>query len=82
VVLSQGLDPKRYALGAAAALIRLAPDEPIDAPPGKLLDPIWQGTKTDTSERERVLASIAHARSRLASWQSAGYPNPDAFFKD
>ena len=69
-------------MGAAAALVQLAPDKPFNAPLDKLLDPIWQHATADASVRERVLQSITKARSRLADWHAAGHPDPDAFFKE
>jgi len=82
MVLSQDLEPRCYALGAAAALARLAPDEWLESSPAALLDPIWQDARPEASERERVLASIGKARNRLADWRASGCPDPDTFFKD
>ena len=82
MVLARDLEPRCYALGAAAALARLAPDEWLESPPAGLLDPIWQDARPEASERERVLASIGNARSRLADWRASGCPDLDTFFKD
>jgi mannitol-1-phosphate 5-dehydrogenase len=84
VALAQNIDPKRYALGAAAAVGRLAPQafEQPDTPLNGILQPLWEAARPAASEQQHVLASIAAARTRLLAWRTAGCPDPDVFFKD
>ncbi len=84
VAFAQGIEPRRYALGAAAALARLAPQllEHPDLPIDSTLRPLWEPAPPDADEATRVLRMIADARIRLIAWRKAGCPDPDVFFKD
>ena len=73
LALSQGIEPRRYAIGAAAALAALDAgflDGRVS--PDTLADPIWQ---TDSPERQTVLAMIEEGGRRLRGWRDAGFPD-------
>jgi hypothetical protein len=81
VALDQGIAPRRYALGAAAALLRLDPDILKDQPPVEnLLDSLWQEAAPDPSERNRLVALIESALGELRSWRAADFPNLEIFY--
>lgn len=79
--LSQGIAPRRYALGAAAALAVLEPAlrarPTIDA--AALLDPLWQGAAVNAGERDAVLALVARGWADLQRWLAQGMPALDQF---
>ncbi|MEW5959387.1 MAG: hypothetical protein AB1801_16820 [Chloroflexota bacterium] len=73
LALSQGVTPRRYALGVAAALISLDramldSDELLD----KTLVSIWAGAAPNPAEQAGVLALIKEARPRLKRWLASG----------
>jgi len=75
LALSQGIQPERYALGAAAALLHLDPSFlPSDRPAQAWLEPLWREAKVDPRERERVLELVEAARVRLARWRADRRP--------
>jgi len=84
LAFAQGIEPRRYALGAAAALARLAPPllEQPDLSIDRTLRPLWEPAKPDEREAQRVLETIVAARARLVAWRRAGCPAPDVFFED
>jgi mannitol-1-phosphate 5-dehydrogenase len=81
VALDQGIAPRRYALGAAAALLRLDPAIlESQTPIGNVLDTIWQEALPDQVERNRLVALIESALGELRSWRLAGFPNLEIFY--
>jgi hypothetical protein len=78
MALKEGVQPRRYALGAAAALARLDPriiQQPIS--PAELLLPLWQKEDPglDLSESKAALALVDAACQVLRDWKQAGFPN-------
>jgi mannitol-1-phosphate/altronate dehydrogenase len=85
VALRQGVAPRRYALGAAAALAVL--DESVldtqgDAPLADRLTPLWAGASPDPHEKESVLALVEEGRRRLRRWREVGWPDLERFFQE
>jgi mannitol-1-phosphate 5-dehydrogenase len=81
LALEQGIAPRRYALGAAAALLRLDPDILKDQTPvGDVLDKLWKDASPDPSERNRLVALIESALGELRSWRAAGFPDLEIFY--
>jgi len=81
VALREGIEPRRYAFGAAAALATL--DNSIlesDAPTTALLTPFWAGASPEPREQEAVLALIEEGRRQLKRWREAGFPDLETFF--
>ena len=83
LALSQDVEPRRYALGAAAALAVLNPDylggKTLAA---ELLRPIWQPDQPSSAESEAVLDLIKDAAKLLRRWQDAKFPDLGAFFNE
>jgi mannitol-1-phosphate/altronate dehydrogenase len=80
IALQQGLDPKRYALGTAAAVTAL--DKSVldsNVPLQDLLDPLWHKASPNPTEREAVLHAVEEGRTRLRLWRDAGFPDLEAF---
>ena len=73
LALDQGIEPRRYAFGAAAALAVLDPSilEP-SRPAHELLDPLWVAESPPRAEREAVLGRIEEALQRVRAWHEAG----------
>ncbi len=66
VALKAGIQPRRYAMGAAAALVRLDPSFlQSDTPAAALLDPLWRHAHPHADERDAVLDLIEEARQTL-----------------
>jgi mannitol-1-phosphate/altronate dehydrogenase len=84
VALRQGVAPRRYALGAAAALAVLdasVPDTADDSPLAGRLTPLWAGASPDPREQESVLALVEAGRRRLIRWREAGWPGLEGFLQ-
>jgi mannitol-1-phosphate 5-dehydrogenase len=83
VALRQGVEPRRYAFGAAAALAVLDAsvlDAEGDTPLAGRLAPLWAGASPDPREMESVLALVEEGRRRLRRWRAAGWPELEGFF--
>jgi len=82
VALEQGIAPRRYALGAAAALLRLDPVIREDqSSVGNILAALWHEASPDQSEKDRLVALIESALGELRSWRAAGFPDLENFYK-
>jgi mannitol-1-phosphate 5-dehydrogenase len=74
VAMDQGVEPWRYAVGAAAALAMMDPTATErDTSAEALLGPIWSKTSPQKQERESVLALIEAGRMRLRRWQEVKF---------
>lgn len=74
LALQQNLVPRRYALGAAAALSVL--DRSFlqtDVPARDLLAPIWGEAAMQSKDAPDILNLIAAARPRLKQWCASGF---------
>jgi mannitol-1-phosphate 5-dehydrogenase len=81
VALAQGVALRRYALGAAAALVRLDPailEDQISV--GSVLESLWQESASNQSERNQLVALVETALKELRIWHAAGYPNLEIFY--
>ena len=78
LALAQRVEPRRYAIGAAAAFAALD-DGFLDgaAAVGELADPTWQ---PDAAERETVLGWIEAGRRFICAWRDARFPDLQEFF--
>jgi mannitol-1-phosphate 5-dehydrogenase len=80
MAMQQGVTPRRYALGAAAAVVSM--DRSFldsDKPVSSLLVPLWAPASPDPEEQEAVLALIEDGRRRLKLWRDEGYPELEGF---
>ena len=76
VALQQNVVPRRYALGAAAALATLEPTFlKTDMPARALLAPLWGNEAMETKDAEDVLSLIEEAKLRLKQWRDSGFSN-------
>jgi mannitol-1-phosphate 5-dehydrogenase len=77
VALQQGVVPRRYALGAAAALATLDGSFLSRGRCGDrsatLLAPIWGSDVTQSEEAKDILTLIEDARQRLKQWCDSGF---------
>jgi mannitol-1-phosphate 5-dehydrogenase len=83
VALGQGVEPRRFAFGAAAALATM--DRSVlerDAPAEALLSPLWHEAATDEGEKAAVLGLIEEGRRRLRRWRDSGFPDLERFFRN
>jgi mannitol-1-phosphate 5-dehydrogenase len=81
VALEQGIAPRRYALGAAAALVRLDPailERQMQVE--NILDALWQEASPDPAERNQLVTMIETALEELCAWRAAGFPNLEIFY--
>jgi hypothetical protein len=73
-VLNQGVEPRRYAFGAAAALTTL--DRSFlegDTPAEATLSAIWRDVSPKPGEQEAVLSLVEDSRRRLRHWCQSGF---------
>ncbi|MCC6167765.1 MAG: hypothetical protein IT329_11100 [Caldilineaceae bacterium] len=70
LALAHGIRPRRYALGAAAALRALD----AQATPALLLPALWRPAAPDPDEAAAVLALVEQGAAMLAAWDAAGQP--------
>lgn len=81
LALSQGITPRRYALGAAAALAVLNPAT-LESPAGleEELQKIWAGAAAEPAERQAVLTLVKEGRAILQRWLAAADTPLEQFF--
>jgi mannitol-1-phosphate 5-dehydrogenase len=71
---SQSVQPRRFALGAVAALGKMNPSVlEGDAPLEPLLVPLWQEASPEQKEQAAVLQRVEDARQRLKHWIGSGF---------
>ena len=76
VALAQNVVPRRYAVGAAAALATLEPAFLLtDMSARALLAPIWGNEAMKTKDAEDVLSLIGDAKHRVKRWCDSGFQN-------
>jgi hypothetical protein len=77
LVLRQGIEPRRYAFGAAAALALLDPFTLEDAHGvSEMVRPLWDQDNPDPYEATAAIEWIETACQQLSEWkQSAGFPD-------
>ena len=83
LALEQGIEPRRYAFGAAAALVTL--DRSLleqSGPAHALLARIWRGEPLPQTEREAVLGRIEAGLEQLRAWRDAGFGDLERAFGD
>lgn len=81
VALSQGVEPRRFAFGTAAALVAL--DRSVLAQPHRaraLLIPLWHEASPTQSELEPVLERIEAGLSELRAWRSTESGDLESLF--
>ncbi len=81
VALKQGLVPRRYALGVAAALAAL--DRSFlscGRPAAELLEPLWGDIPAEQREKEAVFDLVEDGRRRLQRWCASGFHDLETFF--
>ena len=81
VALAQQVQPRRYALGAAAALAALDLTFLISPKPAAgWLQPVWQPADPEPAEVEAMLDLIEAGRGRLKRWLQSDFENLEGFF--
>jgi mannitol-1-phosphate 5-dehydrogenase len=76
LALSEGIEPRRYALGAAAALNAIDPHFlPGQVSAAELAEPIWDASNPDPTERDDVTSRIERARGQMLAWRDSGFGN-------
>jgi mannitol-1-phosphate 5-dehydrogenase len=74
LALQQYVVPRRYALGAAAALAKLDPSYlDTDLPSRALLAPIWGDEVMKTQDAQDILGLIEEGKQRLKEWRDSGF---------
>ena len=78
LALSQGIQPQRYALGAAAALTTIDPAVLLKAERiAEILERIWMEVPASEKEKQVIIALIGEAVGRLKNWKDNGFPALD-----
>jgi mannitol-1-phosphate 5-dehydrogenase len=81
VALERGILPRRYALGAAAALAHLDPVNLDDKPLARAtLDGLWREAAPDPAEKDRLMVLIETALEKLRAWRAAGFPDLNVYY--
>jgi mannitol-1-phosphate 5-dehydrogenase len=82
VVLQQGLKPRRYAFGAAAALATM--DQSVlerDKSAQVLLNVLWREASPDRHEKDAVLALVDTGLEQLRKWRESGFEDLQRFYR-
>ena len=83
LALNQGIEPRRYAFGAAAALAVLDRSSLEQSSRAHaLLDPLWRAVSPPREEREAVTGRIERGLEQLRAWRDSGFKNLGRFFED
>jgi mannitol-1-phosphate 5-dehydrogenase len=83
LALDQGIEPRRYAFGAAAALAVL--DRSTLEQSGSahtLLAPLWRAASPPRTETEAVMDRIETGLRQLRAWRDAGFTDLECLFGD
>ncbi len=83
VALGQGVQPRRFAFGAAAALAtmdRSALERDMLAE--VWLDPLWREASMDEGEKAAILGLIEEGRRQLRRWRASGFPDLERFLRN
>jgi hypothetical protein len=81
LAVRENLVPRRYALGAAAALARLDPAFLRSAAPaGTWLEPLWGEVPAERHERDTIIDLIEDGWRRLKRWYESGFQDLEGFF--
>jgi mannitol-1-phosphate 5-dehydrogenase len=76
--LGQGVTPRRYAIGAAAAAAVLdRPRWESEQPLADILRPLWAGA----AGQDELINLIEEGRSILKRWRAAGFPDLERFVR-
>ncbi|UCC89288.1 MAG: hypothetical protein JSV81_08255 [Anaerolineales bacterium] len=81
VALREGVEPRRYALGAAAALATIDHSTLEAEPPIRaLLSSFWREASPEKGEQEAVLNLVEGGRRQLQDWYESGFQDLEGFF--
>jgi len=81
VALEQGIRPRRYAFGAAAALAALDSNTlETKTPLAAWLEPLWQPASPNAQQKQQVLELIEEGRNRLRQWRASGFHDLEYLF--
>lgn len=79
LALGQGIVPRRYAMGAAAALVAIEAEFFRGGSAAALLEPLWGQACPDAAEAREVVRLVEEGRDRLRLWAERGFPDLRAF---
>jgi mannitol-1-phosphate 5-dehydrogenase len=80
VALSRGVEPRRFAFGAAAALATMDPGVlEAGAPIRATLEHLWGDAVVASPEKEAVLTRVEAGMIHLRRWRDEGFPPLDWF---
>jgi mannitol-1-phosphate 5-dehydrogenase len=83
MALHEGVKPRRYAIGVAAALAtinRLALEK--DTSTAALLSSLWSEASPGRREQKTVLSLVEDGRRQLMRWIEVGFPDLEGFLSD
>lgn len=82
VALETGVQPLRFAFGAAAALAVLERTLPeVKGSTTAFPDQLWSKSSPNEQEKQAVLRLIDDGRNRLKRWRECGFPHLEKFFQ-
>jgi len=83
LALSEGIEPRRYAIGAAAACAALS-EGVLDGRVrlAELALQLWSSSHPEQAEREKVLALVDKGARCLQNWRKSGFPDLEKFFEN
>ncbi len=77
LALRPGIEPQRFAVGAAAALAALNPSHlQNNHSAASLLEPIWSLGRLESPEAQQIIRLIDDARPHLALWRASNFTEP------
>ena len=83
LALGAGVDPERFAFGAAAGASSLRRPSTLESaePAARVLALLWGGAQPVQGERAAVLEAVGAAQPRLDAWTASGFANLDELFR-
>ena len=83
LALGAGVDPERFAFGAAAGAASLRRPSTLESaePAARVLALLWGGAQPVQGERAAVLEAVGAAQPRLDAWTASGFANLGELFR-
>ena len=74
LAIAHGVVPRKFALGAAAAVAHWKPDVLRGGDPAAILEGVWRSSSPERAEAQQVLTLVREGLEKVRAWESTGIP--------